>query len=235
MIEEILLLSDPALIVDLKAVLRTANPHLVVTPIVERAQLDERCLGSLETVRLLSFGSDIIVPASVLARLGGGAYNFHPGPPTYPGRYPSTFFLYEGGKRFGSTVHVMVGKVDAGPINFVAWFEVPEGLDCVALNRLSFQSLMGLFVKLAPHLAFHDEPLSRSDDVWSGRTTTQQDFNDLCNLPSDVSEAEFKRRYRAIGEGPDHALEITLFGHRFHLDNHHAAPDVMIGGIKCET
>jgi hypothetical protein len=125
--------------------------------------------------------------------------------------------------------------VDAGPICAVEWFDVAEGLDCVTLNALSFQSLMAMFVKLAPHVAVNAAPLLRRDEVWSGRTTTQQDFNALCRLPSDVSEAEFQRRYLAIGEGPDHALEITLFGHRFCLDNQHPEPDVMIGGVKRET
>ena len=232
MIEEILLLSDPALIDDLDAVLVQANPRLVVTHILTRAQLDERCARPLGKTRLLSFGSEIIVPAEILCRLGGGAYNFHPGPPTHPGRFPSTFFIYEGGKMFGSTVHEMSPKVDSGPIHAVDWFEVPPGVDCVTLNTMSYRSLLAMFKRLAPQLATREEPLSHSTEVWSGRTTTQQDFNDLCRLPSDVSEEEFQRRYRAVGEGPDHALEIVVHGHRFSLNNQHANPDVKVGGKK---
>jgi len=232
MIEEILLLSDPVLIPELKAVLNGVNVDLKVNAILTRKQLDERCQGTLKNTRMVSFGSDIIVPEAILNRVECGAYNFHPGPPTYPGRFPSSFFLYEGGTRFGSTVHEMAPKVDSGAINAVDWFDVPPNVDCVTLNAMSFRSLFTLFKTLSPHLARNSAPLSRISDTWQGRPTTQKDFNALCRLPSDVSEAEFKRRYRAVGEGPDHALEMTLFGHRFSLDNQHTAPDVLIGATK---
>jgi len=232
MIEEILLLSDPALIHDLGAVLMAANPRLRVVHVLSRQELEARCQTSLHKTRLLSFGGDIIVPDSILNRLDGGAYNFHPGPPTYPGRFPSTFFIYDGGTVFGSTVHEMVAKVDSGAIHTVDWFEVPADVDCVTLNALSFQSLFALFQNLSSPLALCEKPLERSSEVWQGRTTTQKDFEALCHLPADVSESEFQRRYRAVGEGPNHALEMTLHGHRFCLDNRHAAPDVLIGGKK---
>lgn len=135
MIEAILLLSDPALIDDLDAVLVRANPRLVVTHILTRAQLDERCVRSLANCRLLSFGSELIVPAEILSRLGNEACNFHPGPPTHPGRFPSTFFIYQGGKTFGSTVHEMSPKVDSGPIHAVDWFEVPPDVNIGGKKR----------------------------------------------------------------------------------------------------
>ena len=238
MIKEILLLSDPVLSTDLKAVLMHANPNLVVTCIFTRDELIKRCSGPLRQTRLVSFGSEVIVPAEILMRLACGAYNFHPGPPTYPGRFPSSFFINDGGTRFASTVHEMAAKVDAGAIHVVDWFDVPGDIDCVSLNTLSFQSLFALFQKLAAHLAQNDEPLSRSGDTWSGRTTTQQDFNALCCLPigdmgdMGISAEDFQRRYRAVGEGPDHALEFTVHGHRFRLDNQHVRPDILIGGKK---
>lgn len=232
MIEEILLLTDPAMIDDLEAVLLAANPRLRVTRIQSLAHLEARCSARLATTRLISFGSEIIVPAAILERLGAGAYNFHPGPPSRPGRFPSCFFIYEGGGRFGTTVHEMAAKVDSGAINAVDWFDAPPDVDRLSLDALTFRSLLALFEKLAPHLAAELEPLPRIDAVWSGRTTTQRDFEALCRLPPDVNETEFRRRYRAVGEGPDHALEITLFGHRFGLDNQHPETVVTVGGKK---
>lgn len=232
MIEEILLLTDPALAADLKTILREANPNAAILRMDSLAGLQNHCRAPLENTRLLSFGAELIVPGPVLCNLGAGAYNFHPGPPTLPGRFPSCFFIYEGGTRFGSTVHEMAETVDSGPINAVDWFDVPPDIDRVTLNALSYRSLIGLFAKLAPHLATHSEPLPRIDATWSGKAKTQKDFDALCQLPPDVSEQEFLRRYRAVGEGPNHALEITLFGHRFRLDNRRPAPDVMVGGKK---
>ena len=232
MIEEILLLAEPVLSEGLETVLQAANPHLKITPIQSLARLEAKCRGRQEGTRLISFGSEIIGPTAILEVLGAGAYNFHPGPPTHPGRFPSCFFIYGGGERFGSTVHEMAAKVDSGPINAVDWFAVPNDVDRLTLDAMSFRSLFALFRKLAPHLAVSAEPLPCINEAWSGRATTQQDFEAMCRLPPDVSEQEFRLRYRAVGEGPNHALEISLFGHRFCLRNQQSNPEVLIGGEK---
>lgn len=49
--------------------------------------------------RLLSFSSNVILPAVLLHALPGPAYNFHPGP------HPDSFAIHEGAIRFGATVH----------------------------------------------------------------------------------------------------------------------------------
>jgi len=210
--------------------LLTANPCLRLTFIQSLDQLEARCPALLPKTRLISFGSEIIVPATILHRLGAGAYNFHPGPPTHPGRFPSCFFIYENGIQFGTTLHEMAPKVDSGAINAVNWFDVPNDVDRLSLDALTLDALFVLFEKFALQLATDATPLSRIEETWSGQTTTQGDFEALCRLPPEFDEAEFQRRYRAVGEGPNHALEITLFGHRFGLNNRHAETVVTIGG-----
>src|SRR3974390_1041171 len=74
--------------------------------------------------RLVSFPTGTIVPASMLKALGHGAYNFHPGPPQYPGWAPAHFALYEGAAEFGATVHVMTERVDSGAIVDAALFPI---------------------------------------------------------------------------------------------------------------
>jgi methionyl-tRNA formyltransferase len=235
-IEAVLLLSDLAIIPDLEAVLIVANPRLRLLCIDTLDALNALDACTLDKTRLISFGGALIVPAAVLNRLGGGAYNFHPGPPDRPGRYPSCFFIYDNGvevdgdRPFGSTVHEMAARVDSGAIVATDLFHVPVNIDRLTLDALSFRSMFALFRRLAPALANDLAPLPRINAVWSGRATTQRDFEALCHLPQDVTEAEFQRRYRAVGEGPDHALNLTLFGHRFALDNRHAEQKVTVGG-----
>ena len=84
--------------------------------VVTLSELEDALANSSKTTRLISFGSGVIVPAAVLARLSGTAYNFHPGPPAYPGIFPSVFALYDGATRFGVTLHEMKPEVDSGPI-----------------------------------------------------------------------------------------------------------------------
>mgnify|MGYP000695651439 CR=1 FL=1 len=230
MIEEILLLTDAALAPSLEAVLVEVNPDLRITRIHSLQHLKQRCLLPLSGVRMLSFGSDVIVPEEILQQLDCTAYNFHPGPPNYPGRYPSCFFIYEGETLFGSTVHEMISKVDSGPINAVEWFQPPTNIDRFTLDTMSFRSLFGMFKSLAPHLAIRKTSLKRIAQIWGERKYTQKDFDALCRLPANVNEEEFKRRYRAIGEGPEHAMEIMIYGHRFQINNDRDERRLMVGG-----
>jgi hypothetical protein len=239
-LSEIVLLTDPALapilsqtlliahpLASPKAFMR-ARPILAVTPVRDAAQLKARCDRPLDGARLLICGSETIVPPEILAAFPGPSYNLHPGPPEYPGRHPSVFALYEGADGFGTTVHEVTERVDAGPIVAVERFPVPAGADRARLEQLSFASVLRLVADLCP-LLVRPEPLPRIDVAWSGRRWRQADFDALCRLPDDVDEGEFRRRYRALGEGPDHALEFVRFGHRFRLDNRRQAPVTVAG------
>jgi len=240
-LEEIVLLADPVLLSVLGQALLIAHPlasprammrstpYLRVTPVSTSEALEARAAQPLDGARLLICGSDVIVPEALLARFFGPSYNIHPGPPERPGRFPSVFALYEGACTFGSTMHEVTPEVDAGPIVAVNRFAVPDDVDRAALDALSFESVLRLLTDLCPALV-RPAPLSRIDVTWSNRTTRQADFDALCRLPADVDVIEFARRFRAVGEGPDHALEIELFGNRFRLENRRSGA-VTMGGL----
>lgn len=238
---EIVLLADPVLLPVLgqalliahplaspRALMR-AEPYLRVTPVHTLDGLEARASQPLDGARLLICGSDVIVPQALLDRFPGPAYNIHPGPPERPGRYPSVFALYDGAPEFGTTVHEATASVDAGPIVAMDRFAVPEGADRATLDAMSFESVLRLLTDLCPALV-RPEPLPRIAATWTNPPTRKSDFDALCRLPDDVDAAEFARRLRAVGEGPDHALEIHLFGNRFRLDNRRAGA-VTLGGL----
>ena len=122
MFDTIILLAGQAEQVAMPPVLRGHNPRLTVISVATSADLAALDPDLLERARLIAFVTPEIVSAHVLAKLGYGAINFHPGPPDYPGWAPSHFALYERATEFGATVHVMVEQVDAGPIIDVARF-----------------------------------------------------------------------------------------------------------------
>src|SRR5712671_2837369 len=107
----------------------------------------------LRDARLVAFTSGVIVPPSMLAALGYGAINFHPGPPDYPGWAPSHFALYQRATEFGATVHIMVEQVDAGPIIDVARFPVPRDISVLGLEGLAYAHLAQQFWRMAKSLA----------------------------------------------------------------------------------
>ena len=66
----------------------------------------------------------LVVP-DVLAAPAIGSFNLHPGPlPTYAGLDAPSWAVYNGERRYGSTLHWMSPEVDAGPVAYSAGFDV---------------------------------------------------------------------------------------------------------------
>src|SRR5215470_6679976 len=100
----------------LSALLREHNPALSFRGAVTRDELLAIAPDVLCNARLIAFTTGVVVPQTVFEALGHGAYNFHPGPPDYPGWAPAHFAMYDGAKTFGATAHVMERRVDSGAI-----------------------------------------------------------------------------------------------------------------------
>jgi len=177
----------------------------------------ESALADPAPARVLSVGSSVIVPDRILKGLPFPAYNVHPGPPDYPGIFPSVFALYEGVATFGVTLHEMAARVDSGTIVSVEKFWVDPRWDRLHLDAHTFVVLMQVLERNASKLADIYTPLIASGDVWAERRRTRADFDALCRLPPDFTPEEFARRLRAVGEGPDHALTVTRGGETFRL------------------
>ncbi len=197
--------------------LQIAAPGLRIEFAWSLEQLSERIRREPARTRLISLGSDIIVPKDLLNLLPGPAYNFHPGPPEYPGIFPSVFALYNNAKTFGVTLHEMAPSVDSGQIVALETFEIEPAWDRLALDTATFNVLQNLLSKLAPQLVDIDQPMPVIEADWGTPKNTLKDFDRLCRLPDNIDQAEFDRRYRAVGEGPDHALYIERFNRTFRL------------------
>lgn len=224
-----------------RIVLLTDKPYAeaVAKPLAARAavevvfSLDEAAAALERTAadtRLVAFGAAAIVPQELLSLLPGPAYNFHPGPPEYPGLFPSVFAIYDGAKRFGVTLHEMTAAVDAGAIVAVERFDMPEEPERMVVDILAFRALLAMLERLAPQLTDVNVPLTKVGETWGAPVRRRKDFDALCQLPENVTAEEFARRYRAVGEGPQHALRIKMFGHSFKLDNRRQDEMVVRGG-----
>ena len=201
MLDNIILLTGPVEESALAGALRGHNPRLAIHA--------ARSLGDLEAIdsnvfphsRLIAFVTPVVVPARILNSLGFGAYNFHPGPPHYPGWVPAHFAVYDRATTFGATVHVMIEQVDAGPIVAVELFPVPPNATAPDLEALAFGQLARLFWRLARALATQCEPIQELSIQWSGRKSTRLLYATMCDIPLDISKEEFDRRIEVFGAG----------------------------------
>jgi hypothetical protein len=91
--------------------------------------------------RLIGFSTSLIAPASALEAFSNGAYNFHPGPPSYPGNRPSAFACYAGEQEYGVTFHRMVPRVDEGEILDCEIFSIANCNTSHAIAILAYQRL----------------------------------------------------------------------------------------------
>lgn len=232
----LIILTDPVFQLQLITEVRTKcdESDLTVRALETLSSLSAALDQAKGQTRLIAFCTGTIVPAATLKRFDSGAYNFHPGPPEYPGIFPSCFAIYEDAKTFGATAHQMTDRVDEGEIIGTQSFPLSRTMNRLSLDKLALDNVLLLFRHLLPRLIDLANEIPSSGDSWRGQARTKKDFNALCELPSDSSQDEFDRRYRAVGEGPDHALSIRLFGQRFRLNNDHAGDTVVRGGLSTD-
>jgi methionyl-tRNA formyltransferase len=182
------------------SVLRAHNPRLTVIPVATLAELNALEPDLLARARLIAYTTGIIVPENVLDRLGYGAYNFHPGPPNYPGWAPAHFAFYRRATEFGATAHVMVARVDEGPIVGVKMFRIPPDVSVASLEGMTYARLSYLFWSLAGSLATRSEPLAQLRVRWSGTKTTRRDYAAIRGIALNISRDELDRRIKAFNE-----------------------------------
>ena len=202
----------------LTELLKAHNPALSFRCAVTAEDLAAIEPEVLRGARLLAFTTSVIVPESILAALGHGAYNFHPGPPQYPGWAPAHFALYDGARMFGATAHVMAARVDSGPIVGVESFIVPDKISVRGLEQIAYVRLAHLFWRMSRELAREPSPLRELDIAWCGIKSTRQMYRDMCELPTGISPAVLARRIRAFHDDfRTIPLTVSVHGTRFQL------------------
>jgi methionyl-tRNA formyltransferase len=142
---------------------------------------------------LICYQTGVIIPPDILEVTA--AYNFHGGPPEYPGRDPHHWAIYDGAREFGVTCHRMSAKVDAGDILFVRRFPI-EGMTVWQVRKRAEALLLGLFWVALPSLL--DGTAEPCGETWGPVTYRRRDMLDLCRIGPDVPPEEVARRRNAF-------------------------------------
>ena len=212
MFDTIILLTGPVEQTTLGNLLRAHNPQLTVQPVATADDFAGLDAAILRRSRLVAFSTPVIVPSDILKRLGYGAYNFHPGPPHYPGWAPAHFALYEQAAEFGATAHVMTERVDSGPIVDVALFPIPAGINVLGLEGLAYAHLAQLFWRHSKALAIESEPLPERPLQWGLKKNSRRAYQAICQIPLDITKEELDHRLRVFG-GNHYGVAPTIHLH----------------------
>jgi hypothetical protein len=218
MFDTIILLTGPAEHSVFTTLLRGHNPALTVLPVFTAEDLAAIEPDWLRRARMISFTTGVIVPGAVLDQLGFGAYNFHPGPPQYPGWAPAHFALYDHATDFGCTVHRMIARVDAGPIVDVEAFPIPADISVAGLEEIAYTKLVQTFWRMARVLATQPEPLIERALRWGSTRHTRKAYEQICDIPVSIEKDELQHRVKVFGT--DHfgiVPTIGLHGFQFRV------------------
>jgi methionyl-tRNA formyltransferase len=199
MFDTIILLAGAAEQAVFPAVLRAHNPDLTVLSVSTANDLAVLSVDLLSRARLIAYVTPEIVSQETLSQLGYGAFNFHPGPPRYPGWAPAHFALYERAPEFGATVHVMVERVDAGPIIDVARFPIPSDISVLGLEGIAYAHLAQLFWRMAKWLATDAGAPPTLPIRWGRKKYSRRAYRAICDIPLDIAKDELERRLKVFG------------------------------------
>lgn len=225
MLTSIILLTGKTEAAALTGLFRQHNDGVAIHAVHTLDELEALGPAVIRCSRLIGFVTPVVVPPRILDALGFGAYNFHPGPPHYPGWVPAHFAIYDKASTFGATAHRMAERVDAGVIIDAELFVIPPGTSVRRLQELAFIEAARLIWRLAPALATRSEPLPALPLQWSGVKSTKVAHRTMCDLSPDIPCTELEQRIKAFGDGDFGVdLTVTLHGHKFRYVPPEAAP-----------
>lgn len=167
---------------------------------------------------LVSFGSSIIVPADILAKFSGGAYNIHAASPDYPGRDPHHWAVYEEANNYGATAHIMTNKVDDGPIVDLELFDVCPNTRPEELLKRANEAAFTILSRIGPKLVQGEKLQPISGAQWGKNKRSRADFREMCNITPQLSLEEFEKRFNAFDGGKYNNLYIELHGKIFRIE-----------------
>ncbi|RYY71917.1 MAG: hypothetical protein EOO13_01390 [Chitinophagaceae bacterium] len=149
---------------------------------------------------IISYLSQWIIPAEILANARIGALNLHPGSPEYPGIGCTNFAIYNKEKEFGITCHYMLPKVDSGAIVKVSRFPIYSSDSVYSLTMRCYAAILNVFFELLDEILAGKIPVA-SGEQWQRKAYTRKQLNELCELTRDMSEKEIEERIKATTYG----------------------------------
>jgi len=119
-------------------------------------------LGLLQEERIthiLSVQSSIIFTKEIIEYVNRQAFNLHLAPlPDYRGWHSASHAILNEEENFGSTMHRIVERVDAGPLILAKYFQIPPDVDVSFLYFLSEIAGIEIFAEFLSLLRNNDFP-----------------------------------------------------------------------------
>lgn len=179
------------------------------------SQLDELYKNCSKPNYLISYSTSVIVPSEYIELKDQVSVNIHAASPSYPGRDPHHYALYEGAQTYGATLHYMTEKVDAGKIIDVELFAVADPLNALELLAQADKCAWVLFERLLKWI-ITGTSFPVSDYRWSAIKRKRKDFEYFCRISCDIEIDELQKRIKAFHLYGYDNLFIEVKGKKFY-------------------
>ena len=164
---------------------------------------------------LISFLNSMYIDKSVRKKIKINSFNFHPGPPKYPGFGCYNFALLDNVNFYGSTVHMINDKFDNGKIvNFNKFKISYEKLDLEKLISMTHRNI----IKQAKD--FINDILNKklkikSNFKWKRKAYTKREFEIAREIKLNDSKANVLKKIKAFSYKNYESVYIKFKGFKF--------------------
>ena len=166
---------------------------------------------------LISFLNTKYISRNIRQKIKKGSYNFHPGPPEYPGFGCYNFALLDRVNFYGSTIHLMNDKFDNGPIINTKKFKISN--QKINLEKLILKTHRNIFLQAKK---FINSILNNNINVnkhlkWKRKAYTKREFEIAREINLKDTKLSIQKKIAAFSYKNYDSVFVKLKGFKFEL------------------
>ena len=166
---------------------------------------------------LISFLNSMYINKSVRKKIKINSFNFHPGPPEYPGFGCYNFALLDKVNFYGSTIHMIIDKYDSGKIVNVKKFKISyEKINLEKLIRKTHKNIIKQakdFINVIQNKKLKIE----GNFKWKKKAYTKKEFETAREIKLNDSKKNLLKKIKAFSYKNYESVYINFKGLKFEL------------------
>ena len=166
---------------------------------------------------LISFLNSVYIDKSVRKKIKINSFNFHPGPPEYPGFGCYNFALLDKVNYYGSTIHIINDKFDNGKIINVKRFKI-------SYKKINLEKLINKthenIIKQAKefiNIILNKKLKNESNLKWKKKAYTKKEFEIAREIKLNDSKEKVLNKIKAFSYKDYESIYINFKGLKFEL------------------
>lgn len=165
---------------------------------------------------LISFLNPVYINKSIRNKIKKKSYNFHPGPPEYPGFGCYNFAMLNKAKFYGSTVHEINDKFDNGRIIDVKTFKISyEKLTLDKLIKFTHKNLVQQSKLIISRIISGKKIIIKKKINWKRKAFTKKEFEMSRKISFTDTKKDIVRKIKAFSYKNYKSVYILYKGFKF--------------------